>query len=218
MRSVCRPAVAKTIAGAMTRRHSRCPARSQRRARGGAGTAGRRPLAGTHGGVAAGVPYDLVVAAGRRINGRRVRGCTRRRKRPRQQRRVVLQPTGRVGHVGGRRQHDLIDRQAVLARLNVQGLQTRGREHDRRTEHGGAVAIVLPTPQVEPAPAAVLENRRERLLCGFRALGGWLYIMAARLLPEKVWRRSFTSTLCRIGPNPPRCPGSRSSTVTTRST
>src|SRR5690349_24204174 len=50
-----------------------------------------------------------------------------------------------------RRQHDLIDRQAILTGLDHDPLRSGKREVDQRTEHAGPVAVVVPSPALHAA-------------------------------------------------------------------
>lgn len=85
--------------------------------------------------------------------------------RPRQDRRIVLQRTRRRVQIRDRGQHDLIDREAILAGLDPDGLWPVGGEVDDRPERVNPQAVVLPAPPGNPASAAVFEvdvGRRRR--------------------------------------------------------
>ena len=70
---------------------------------------------------------------------------------------VVLRGTGRCREVALGREDDLIDGEAVLARLHANPLGARRLEHDFGTEHAHAPSVVLPSPACQPAARAVFE-------------------------------------------------------------
>src|SRR5436190_17560812 len=75
----------------------------------------------------------------------------------RDNRRVVLQRSRRCREVSARTEHDLIDRDAILALLQADGLRPGGPEIDRRGRTG-ARPVVLPSPAADAGAVRILQG------------------------------------------------------------
>src|SRR6266850_3909298 len=81
----------------------------------------------------------------------------RRVRASRQDRGVALERAGRCGDVLARGQHDLIDREPILPRLDSNRVRAARREADEGTHDADAPAVVLPAPSFHTAAGALLE-------------------------------------------------------------
>src|SRR5215212_5817056 len=117
-----------------------------------------------------------------------------------QDRRVVLQRSRRGRQIYLRRQHDLIQRQAVFPHLNPQRVHTARGKVNQRPQFAHAPAIVLPAPATQPAAKTILQIYHLRTRTSDPALRYSLPIHTVTKLDEH--RVVVRTVILRFAPDP----------------